>query len=165
MSDRMMHPDFLQLQDIVFPATVTLISGLQLVQMARRVGKLRLKLKIEYPTMTGDPLFERVLRAQQNSFEFHPIFLSSLWMSSLFFHQVPSSLMGIVYIYSRQKYIEGYSKDAESRLPGFKLGMKSMMVMLAMSVAGIVTVTTRMYTGVDLAEKASGFIQRALPWQ
>ncbi|KAK7097978.1 microsomal glutathione S-transferase 2-like [Littorina saxatilis] len=141
----------IELEDIIYTSIVTLLAGIQLVFFARMVGKSRMKHKVPYPQMTGDANFERALRAQQNSLEFFPVFLITLWLSSLFFNQVASAVVGLVYLYSRQKYVSGYCRDVKDRIPGFKLGVRCLMFMAGLAMCGFVTVLLRSYTDIDLA--------------
>ncbi|KAK7486964.1 hypothetical protein BaRGS_00021780 [Batillaria attramentaria] len=150
------------LEDIVFTSIVTLLAGIQLTRFARKVGKSRMKHKVDYPKMIGDENFERVLRAQQNSLEFFPVFMISLWMSSLFFNQVVSAVVGLVYLYSRHLYVEGYSRSVKERLPGFKLGVRCIMALAAMAMIGFTTVLLRMYADIDLAVLFRTVVRRNL---
>nr|KAG5692009.1 hypothetical protein BaRGS_027654 [Batillaria attramentaria] len=65
--------------------------------------------------------------------------------------QVPSAIVGAVYIYSRHKYFEGYSRSVEERIPGFFLGAKCLLALSAMASAGCITVLLRTYGNIDLA--------------
>lgn len=141
----------IHLEDIVYPGIVTTAAGIQLGIFAGKVYNARTKYKIEFPAVTGNTNFERVFRAQQNTLEWFPVFATALWGSSLFFHQVPSALCGVVYLYSRHKYFKDYSASVEARVPGFILGVKCMQIMLVMSAAGFVTVLLRRHAGIDLA--------------
>ncbi|KAK6172247.1 hypothetical protein SNE40_015951 [Patella caerulea] len=142
----------ISVEDLVYPGAVSLLASFQLSTFARRVGAMRMKLKVPYPGTTGDPAFNRAFRAQQNTLEFAPIFFPCLWMSGIFFHPVPASLVGLVYLYARQIYFSGYMESVEGRLPGFKLGVKCLMAFLFMGFSGISTVILRKYTDVDLAQ-------------
>ncbi|XP_076468063.1 microsomal glutathione S-transferase 2-like [Babylonia areolata] len=140
----------IELEAIIYPSIVTLLAAFQLTHFARRVGFARKKCNVPYPQMTGDATFERTLRAQQNTLEFFPVFMACLWMSGLFFNQGASAVTGMVYIYSRQMYFSGYSQSVEDRIPGFKLGVKCLMLMLGMSVCGFIMTLLHMYYGIDL---------------
>lgn len=139
------------IEDIIFTSIVSLMAALQLTRFAKRVGQARMKHKIDYPKMTGDENFERALRAQQNSLEFFPVFIIALWMSSLFFDQGASAVVGLVYMYSRHNYFEGYCRSVKERLPGFKLGVRCLMALAGMAMVGFTVVLLRMYTDIDLA--------------
>ncbi|KAK3099414.1 hypothetical protein FSP39_004053 [Pinctada imbricata] len=85
------------------------------VQFGLRTGAIRRKYKLDYPAMTGNENVERAIRAQQNTLEFFPLFSTSLWLSGIYFHQVPAGLAGLFYLYGRNKYFEGYLESADRR--------------------------------------------------
>ncbi|ESP04392.1 hypothetical protein LOTGIDRAFT_204965 [Lottia gigantea] len=151
------------LEDIVLPGTVSIFAALQLTRIAKKVGVMRGKFKIAFPATTGEPTFERAFRAQQNTLEFMPIFMPCLWVSGIFFHPVPSALAGVVYLYSRHRYFEGYIKSVEDRLPGFKLGVRCLMVMLFMSSCGLSTTLLRRYADIDIAQTFWQIVEKYLP--
>ncbi|KAL8620716.1 hypothetical protein ACOMHN_067279 [Nucella lapillus] len=122
---------------ILLTGIVTLGSGIQLMFFARRVHFAREQHGIEHPAMTGNPDFERVVRAQQNILEWHPVFMSALWTSALFFNQVPSAICGLLYLISRHRYFNGYSRSVEERGPGFRMGLHMLRAMGVMAVIGI----------------------------
>ncbi|KAK6172248.1 hypothetical protein SNE40_015951 [Patella caerulea] len=152
----------ISVEDLVYPGAVSLLASFQLSTFARRVGAMRMKLKVPYPGTTGDPAFNRAFRAQQNTLEFAPIFFPCLWMSGIFFHPVPASLVGLVYLYARQIYFSGYMESVEGRIPGFYLGIKCIFVLYGMSAIGMTTTLLRTYTNIDLAQLALTFAEKYL---
>ncbi|ESP04391.1 hypothetical protein LOTGIDRAFT_237360 [Lottia gigantea] len=155
--------DALRLGDLVFPGMVSILASYQIVTFAQRVSNVRNKVKLPFPQTTGNVAFERAFRAHQNSLEFIPVVMPSLWVSSIFFHPIPSSMVGLVYLYSRQKYFNGYSRSVEERLPGFKLGIKCIILLYGMSLLGMTTTLLRTYTNIDLSQLALEYIQKYLP--
>lgn len=153
------------LEDIILTCIVTFISGIQLTFFAKWVGQSRRHYKIPYPEMTGHVQFERSLRAQQNSLEFFPVFMINLWLSALFFNQVVSAAVGVVYIFSRHVYFNGYTKSVNDRLFGFAMGRKCLIVLVVTAVAGLLTTVVRMHTHIDLAIMVRAFIHRHLGLQ
>ncbi|KAK7093986.1 microsomal glutathione S-transferase 2-like [Littorina saxatilis] len=153
------------LDEYALPAFVTFASLAQQARFARRVGLARMKYKVPVPETTGDPAFIRTFRAHQNGVEFYPIAVSSLWLSSLFFHPVPSAIAGAIYIYGRQKYFDGYAQDSEKRLPGFMLSVNALLALLAMSGAGVTTALLRRYADTDLAAIATDLINKVVSKQ
>jgi len=114
------------IEDIIAPCVITSMSAYQMAMFARKVGKARSKYKISPPATDGDANFVRVFRAQQNSCELYPIFLASLWSSSLLLHQGPPAVLGLLYMLGRAKYFRGYSEAAEKRMAGFKLTVNAL---------------------------------------
>ncbi|XP_065672554.1 microsomal glutathione S-transferase 2 isoform X2 [Hydra vulgaris] len=140
----------IQFEDIIGPCIITSVSSLQMVSFARRVGKARQKYKVPPPETTGDEGFVRIFRAHQNSVEFYPVFLASLWSSSLLFHQVPPTVLGVVYMLARSKYFKGYSESAEKRLPGFKVSVTALVGLGICSFLGTAHILFTKYTGNSL---------------
>ncbi|XP_046582048.1 leukotriene C4 synthase-like [Haliotis rubra] len=135
----------LLLEDMVFPALITVLAALHLSTIARRVGLQRIKLKISLPNTTGDPVFERTFRAHQNCSEFFPIFLSVLWVSAIFFHPGLASLVGVVYMFFRENYFNGYKRSPKERLPGFIGSIICLFVLVGTGLLGTVTLALRRY--------------------
>ncbi|KFO37595.1 microsomal glutathione S-transferase 2 isoform X1 [Fukomys damarensis] len=118
-------------------AAVSVLSACQQSYFAFRVGRARFKYKVNAPAVTGSLEFERVFRAQQNCVEFYPIFLITLWMAGWYFNQVAAACLGLVYMYSRQKYFWGYSEAAEKRVSGFLLSLGTLALLGVLSALGI----------------------------
>ncbi|KAL5012627.1 hypothetical protein ScPMuIL_011178 [Solemya velum] len=140
-------------EDVLLLAIVTLIGGYQLVSFAKLTGAARRKFKIVYPAVTGNPDFERVYRAQQNTLEFFPIFLCTMWVAGVYFHQIAAAGAGLVYLYGRNKYFSGYTVSVEGRLPGFRLSGKTLYAMLGMSVVGLTHAVLMEYLNINLKVK------------
>ncbi|KFP52403.1 Leukotriene C4 synthase, partial [Cathartes aura] len=93
-----------------------------LAYFALQVIYARRKYKISPPETTGHPEFERIFRAQVNCSEYFPIFISLLWVAGIFFHQAPlcpagvAAVCGLLYLYTRFKYFQGYTVAAQGRL-------------------------------------------------
>ncbi|XP_061188185.1 microsomal glutathione S-transferase 2-like [Saccostrea echinata] len=142
-----------ELRDIVLLGGVSVAHAWQLSRFARRVGAARGKFKVNFPATTGNEDFERYYRAQMNTLEFFPIFSTTLWMGGLFFHQVPAAIAGVVYIYARQKYFNGYIISVKDRLPGFKLSVRSIIALLGMCVLGFSHLAIETFTGINIREQ------------
>ncbi|XP_076472574.1 microsomal glutathione S-transferase 2-like [Babylonia areolata] len=136
--------------DYALPALVTFASLVQQARFTKRVGLARSKFQVPVPEVTGDQGFVRVFRAHQNSVEFFPLALSTLWLSSVYFNPVAASAAGAVYLIGRQRYFDGYEKDAQERMGGFRLSVNALLVLLAMSGAGVTAALLRRYADLDL---------------
>ncbi|XP_048477009.1 microsomal glutathione S-transferase 2 isoform X2 [Rhincodon typus] len=102
-------------KDYILLAVVSLLSVAQQAYFAKQVGSARKRYKIAPPSVTGSPDFERIFRAQQNSVEFYPVFLVVFWTSGLFFNQEITSILGLVYLFSRHMYFTGYAESMKGR--------------------------------------------------
>ncbi|NNL67017.1 MAG: MAPEG family protein [Myxococcales bacterium] len=85
------------------------------------VGRARSRAGIAAPAVTGDPVFERTLRVQQNTLEQLVIFLPCI---GLFAHYVSpglAAMLGLVFLLGRALYAAGYINEAGKRGPGFMI--------------------------------------------
>ncbi|XP_072171637.1 microsomal glutathione S-transferase 2-like [Diadema setosum] len=138
-----------RLQDLLFPTAASLLHAWQLASFARQVGKARMKYKVPYPKIEGDEDFMRYYRAQQNCVEFTPIFFPVLWAAGLFFHPVAAGLAGLVYVYGRYQYFNGYIKEVKGRLYGFGVSVNAIKALLLMSVTGMTHLALVTYANID----------------
>lgn len=86
---------------------------------ALRVAMARGKFDVPLPATTGNADFERVFRVHQNTHEWLPIFLTTLWVCALFFTDIGAAVLGVVWLVGRLVYAVGYTQAVERRLPGF----------------------------------------------
>jgi glutathione S-transferase len=100
-------------------AIVTLLTALVYFWMAARVALAHRKTGILAPTMTGDPLLERTVRAQANTLEWIPIFLPSLWLFAIYWDADVAAGLGALWIVGRIAYFLGYVAAPEKRRVGF----------------------------------------------
>ncbi|XP_041638369.1 microsomal glutathione S-transferase 2 [Cheilinus undulatus] len=118
-------------------AAVSLLSGLQMGYLARRVGWSRMAHKVLPPAVTGPPEFERTFRAHQNCVEFYPLFLVSMWTCGLFFNEATAAAGGLVYMIARLMYFNGYVAAGKKRLPGFFLTLAVLGALFLLAFIGI----------------------------
>ncbi|XP_059145186.1 microsomal glutathione S-transferase 2-like [Physella acuta] len=134
------------------PATLTVAGLHQIVRFTKKVGEARHKYKIEPPETTGPPEFIRVFRAHQNSLEFFPMSLTSLWIGSVFFHPVPASALYLGYLIGREKFFTGYVEHPDKRLTGFKISIRCLLGLLIICGVGVGHKLVRNYGNIDLFE-------------
>ncbi|NXW12300.1 LTC4S synthase, partial [Circaetus pectoralis] len=97
----------------------------------------RRKYKISPPKTTGHPEFERIFRAQVNCSEYFPIFISLLWVAGIFLHQGVAAACGLLYLYTRFKYFQGYIVAAQGRLGPLYASAWLLWLLLGLAVAGL----------------------------
>lgn len=102
-------------------AAVTLVSLLVYFWLGMRVAGARRRHGISAPAITGHEDFERVFRAHQNTLEWLPMYLTSLWLFAIFWSAEVAALLGLVWIVGRILYGLGYAKAAGSRSTGFMI--------------------------------------------
>ncbi|XP_027462085.1 leukotriene C4 synthase isoform X4 [Zalophus californianus] len=101
--------------DVALLATVTLLGVLLQAYFSLQVISARRAFRVSPPLTTGPPEFERVYRAQVNCSEYFPLFLATLWVAGIFFHEGTAALCGLVYLFARLRYFQGYARSAQQR--------------------------------------------------
>lgn len=102
-------------------AAVTLLSLLTYFWIGYRVAIARSKYGISAPAISGNEDFERVFRAHQNTLEWLPTYLASLWIFAIYWNAEVAALLGLVWIIGRILYATGYAKAAGARATGFMI--------------------------------------------
>ena len=103
---------------------VAIIAGLALIEYAVFVvmaGQARGRYGIAAPAITGNVVFERNLRVQQNTIEQLVIFLPALFLFATYASEGWAAVFGVVFIVGRALYARGYVVDPARRGPGFLL--------------------------------------------
>lgn len=100
-------------------AAVTLLCSLAIFGMALTVGRTHLTTGILAPTMVGDPLLERAIRAHSNTIEWLPIFLPSMWLFAIYWSPIWAAVLGLLWLIGRIAYFIGYLSEPRKRFPGF----------------------------------------------
>ena len=103
---------------------VTIVSALALIEytvFGMLVGKARGTYGIDAPAISGDPIFERYYRVQQNTLEVLVLFIPGMWMFGLYVSAEVAAGLGLIFIVGRVLYLRGYVADPKSRSLGFVL--------------------------------------------
>ena len=109
------------------------------------------------PAVSGSPEFERIFRAQQNSLEFYPVFIITLWVAGWYFNQVFATCLGLVYIYARHQYFWGYSEAPKKRITGFRLSLGVLALLAVLGAVGITNSFLDEYLDLNIAKKLRHF--------
>ena len=102
-----------------YTALVTLLAVALYFWTGLAVAKARQKFGVVVPATSGHTDFERVFRVQQNTLEWMPIFLPSLWLFAIYISDGIAAVLGLVWIAGRILYMTGYSQAANKRGTGF----------------------------------------------
>ncbi|KAM9603941.1 leukotriene C4 synthase-like isoform 1-T1 [Morphnus guianensis] len=75
--------------------------------------------------------------ARVNCSEYFPIFISLLWVAGIFLHQGVAAACGLLYLYTRFKYFQGYIVAAQGRLGPLYASAWLLWLLLGLAVAGL----------------------------
>ncbi|KAM4675156.1 leukotriene C4 synthase-like isoform 1-T1 [Discoglossus pictus] len=109
----MTSSQIIPLDHIVLLAAVTFLGILEQAYFALQVIAARRKYNVPAPKTSGSEEFDRIFRAQVNCTEYFPMFLASLWLAGLFFHQGTAAACGLVYLYARYRYFTAYKESSK----------------------------------------------------
>jgi glutathione S-transferase len=104
-----------QMHVVSFVVVLALIEYSILVLM---VGQARQKYKVPAPATTGDPIFERYFRVQQNTLEQLIVFIPAMFIFATYVHMLGAAALGFVFVIARAIYARGYISDPGKREGG-----------------------------------------------
>jgi glutathione S-transferase len=118
---------------------VALVCGLVLLQymaFAMLVGSARGKYGVKAPAVTGDEVFERYFRVQQNTLELIVVLLPSMWLFAQYVSAHWAAALGLVYLVGRVVYFRSYVANPASRSAGFGLSFLPIIVLVIGAMLG-----------------------------
>ena len=98
---------------------VTALAVLQFIVFGFRVGAARGRYGVKAPAITGNEIFERLFRVQQNTLEQLIAFLPGIYLFSKYFSPLVAAALGAVYLIGREIYAYTYVKDPSKREVGY----------------------------------------------
>ena len=119
---------------------VALLALLECCFFAYAVGKARETYQLKAPATTGNEMFERYFRVQQNTIEQLVLFLPSLFIAAAYWPAQWVAALGAVYLVGRLIYFRAYVTDPRSRSLGFLLSSAPVIVFIVAGVIGVVRV-------------------------
>jgi uncharacterized MAPEG superfamily protein len=125
---------------------VNLVLGLALIEFVlilMAVGKARDTYKVPAPATTGNELFERYCRVQNNTIEQLIIFGPALVVFAHYWSPLIAAGLGLLFVIGRWVYFKGYVKDPKQRSTGFLLSFIPNMILLIGGVVGAVVSLVR----------------------
>jgi glutathione S-transferase len=117
---------------------VTALALLQFIVFGFKVGKARGRYGIKAPAITGNEIFERCFRVQQNTLELLIIFIPGLYLFSRYFSPPVAAVLGVIYLIGREVYSAGYVKDPAKRSAGYSLSFLPVAVLVLGGLIGAV---------------------------
>ena len=117
---------------------VTVLAILQFIVFGFQVGGARGRYGVKAPATTGNEIFERLFRIQQNTLEQLVGFLPGIYLFSRYFSPLWAAALGVVYLVGRQIYAASYVLDPSKRSLGYGLSFLPMAALLLGGLIGAV---------------------------
>jgi uncharacterized membrane protein YecN with MAPEG domain len=118
-------------------ALATVLAVLISVGTGILVARVRAKVGIHPPVMTGPPELERALRIQGNTLEQFMIFVPALWLAALYFQGWIPAALGLVWCAGRIIYARLYLAG-KNRIVGFSLTIYPTLILVLLAGIGII---------------------------
>ena len=120
------------------PAIITALALLEYMAFTMRTGLGRDKYGVDAPAISGNEIWERIFRVQQNTLEQLMVFLPSLWIFATFWSPTSAAAIGLLFVIGRPLYAITYVKDPSSRTVGFLLGFVANVILVVGALVGAV---------------------------
>lgn len=118
-------------------ALIILLALVQYVYFSVRVGANRARYQVEAPKTSGNEIWERIHRVQQNTLEQLIVFIPATWFFSLYVSALWVMLPGLLFIFGRQLYSWEYVSRPPSRAPGMALTLLANAVLVGGALVGV----------------------------
>ena len=106
---------------MTYTAIVILLALLEYLVFMMAVGRARMRYEVAAPAVTGNEMFERYYRVQQNTVEQLVVFVPAIVAFAYFVGDKWAAGIGLVWIVGRYVYFRGYVAAPEKRGPGAML--------------------------------------------
>lgn len=116
-------------------AVIIFLALIEYMVFGMLVGVARGKYGVSAPAITGDPIFERYYRVQQNTLEQLIAFIPAILLYGYYGNPQLAAIAGLIFVVSRVVYLIAYVKDPAKRGIGFVPGWLASIFML---VAGLI---------------------------
>jgi hypothetical protein len=117
---------------------VTILAVFQFIVFGFKVGRARGLYGVNAPATTGNEIFERYFRVQQNTLEQLLGLVPGLYLFSHYWSPLIAAGLGVVYLIGREIYAATYVKDPAKRGPGFGLTFLPIVILLLGGLLGAV---------------------------
>ena len=117
---------------------VTALAVLQFFVFGFKVGGARGRYGVKAPAITGNEIFERHFRVQQNTLELLVAFVPGLYLFSRYWSPLIAAVLGVIYLIGREVYAAGYVKEPAKRSAGFGMSFLPTAILVVGGLAGAV---------------------------
>jgi glutathione S-transferase len=119
-------------------AVVSLLALIEYMVIAGLVGSARGKYGVKAPATTGNEVFERYFRVQQNTLEQLVVFLPALWLFANYVSTSLGAVIGLAFIIGRAVYLRGYVADPAKRGTGFAISFAANAILVLGGLGGAI---------------------------
>lgn len=123
-------------------AFMVMLALIEYMVITAMVGSARVKYKVPAPATTGDPIFERYFRVQQNTMEQLVVFIPAIFVFATYVHMIAAAALGFVFVVARAVYAMGYVKEPGKRAGG---AAATFLVNAILVVGGLIGVTVHAF--------------------
>jgi glutathione S-transferase len=116
---------------------ITLAALVEYFVFVLMTGQARVKYHVEAPATTGDPVFERYYRVQQNTLEQLVIFIPALWLFAEYVGPRSAFVLGLIFLIGRGLYARGYVREPSQRRIGAATTFVANGILVAGSLIGL----------------------------
>jgi glutathione S-transferase len=124
------------MENIAYPAVVSSLALLVYYFTLFKSGTARGRFKIDAPSHSGPPEYERIVRAHYNTLEQMAMFLPGLWLFAITVDPIWAAIVGMFWPPARLWYALGYYQSAEKRMPGLFASLPSQFILIVGSFIG-----------------------------
>lgn len=111
-------------------AFVTALALIEFFVFGLLVGRARGTYGVPAPAITGHPVFERYMRAHQNTMEQLVVFVPAIFLFATYVGPGIAALLGALFVVGRALYFAGYVAEASKRSAGFVVSALAQIVLL-----------------------------------
>jgi len=116
---------------------IILLALAQFTWFSARVGIARGKYGVDAPKTTGNEIWERLFRVQQNTMEQLVLFIPAMLAFGVYLSAKWALVPGVVFLVGRQLYSWEYITKPTSRTPGMAMTLLANAVLLAGALVGV----------------------------
>ena len=117
---------------------VTALALIQFLVFGIKVGRARGRYAVEAPAVSGNEIFERHFRVQQNTLEQLIVFVPALYVFCRYFNPLVAAVLGVIYLIGREVYGATYVRNPAKRGVGYGLTALPVLVLVAGAAIGAV---------------------------
>jgi uncharacterized membrane protein YecN with MAPEG domain len=118
-------------------AGVILLALIEYNVFGMLVGRARVKYAIAAPAVSGNEMFERYFRVQQNTLEQLVSFVPAIWLFGIYVNARWAALIGAVFLVGRIVYARSYIRAPATRELGAGLSFTPQFVLILGALFGV----------------------------